>query len=62
MSESRHRSTIVLHPLGRIDLDALVRRAGEVHATFAVPHPGNLAGVAAEVQRLGFAIERVLQR
>lgn len=62
MSESRGRSTTVLGTLDSIDLDALVRRAGEVHATFAPGHLGDVVGVAAEVQRLGFAIERVQQR
>jgi hypothetical protein len=59
-----HRSVATLRAqelVGSIDLDALVRRAPEftidVH-----PHFGDVAGVAAEVQRLGFAIERVQQR
>ena len=62
MSQSRGRSTTVLGTLDSIDLDALVRRATEVHATWASPHHGDVVGVAAEVQRLGFAIERVQQR
>ena len=62
MSESRGHSTTRLRTLDSIDLDALVRRANEVHATLAAPHLGDVVGVAAEVQRLGFAIERVQQR
>jgi hypothetical protein len=62
MLPSRDRSTTVSRTLETIDLDALVRRASEVHATFASPHLGDVAGVAAELQGLGLAIERVQQR
>ena len=62
MSENRGGSTTVLRRLDSIDLEALVRRATEVHATLASPHLGDVVAVAAEVKRLGFAIERVQQR
>ncbi len=64
MSAMSHRSVATLKAqelVGSIDLDALVRRASEFRID-AHPHFGDVVGVAAEVQRLGFAIERVQQR
>ena len=64
MSDRRGASAVLdrLDTVGTVELAALVRRATEVHATFAPAHRGDVVGVAAEVQRLGFAIERVQQR
>lgn len=62
MSPSRGRSTTASRTLDSTDLEALVRWAGEVHATLVPPPRGDVVGVAAEVQRLGLAIERVQQR
>lgn len=64
MGAMSHRSLATLKAqklLGTIDLGALLSRASEftldVH-----PHFGDVAGVAAQVQALGFGIERVQQR
>ena len=49
MSQSRGRSVVVgrtVQQAREIDLDALVRRAGEVHATLVAHHRGDVVGVA----------------
>jgi hypothetical protein len=51
-----------LETVGAIDLDVLLRRAHEVRSITTHAHLGDVVSVAAEVQRLGFAIERVQQR
>jgi hypothetical protein len=65
MDEISDRSIATLKALekvGSIDLDVLLSRADEVRSVTTHPHFGDVVSVAAEVQRLGFATERVQQR
>jgi hypothetical protein len=48
--------------VGAVNLDILLSRATEVRSARRCSRSGDVVGVAAEVQRLGLAIERVQQR